>query len=197
LQQTARRILPRQISKVEQAPKPRVLGPRNPNPTLKLVVRRREFEPHNRRIAKRCLVEIVQPVHNAQDGHQMAVDLPQQPLIGLLAQLQRLPLVPLERLHRRIRIVRVLEYLVVDVLHHLGRRCIDHRVFFPIRRIRNFLARGHSHIQCTCNGCLCRVTARPGGWVRGTGRKYNWGGKGCSARIADDINARRTPLIRG
>lgn len=67
LQQPRSRILPRDIAKVKHAPQPQILIALEANPRFQLILRRRQFEPHDARVAQRRLVEVIEPVHETHD----------------------------------------------------------------------------------------------------------------------------------
>lgn len=106
LQQTVRWILPGEVSKVKHAAEPLVVVALEANVFL---------DAHDAGVGQRRLVQIVEPVDDAEQGHQVPVDDAQEALVGGLVDFHHLARG--KGLHRLVGIFAVLE----DLLRRRGR----------------------------------------------------------------------------
>lgn len=98
LQQAVGWVLPEEVSEVEHGTDPAVLVTGQPDIC---------FQAHNRSIGHGGLVEVVEAVDQAQQGHEVPVDLPQQLALVLRGELDDLAVLALEDLEGLVGIVAV------------------------------------------------------------------------------------------
>lgn len=138
-------IFPAQVAKVEEGTEPGVFV------ADEVEVR---LHAHDRRVGQRRFVEVVEPVHDAQNRHDGHVDFAQDALVGLLVEREIQAFLVGKRLHGLIGVVGMLE----NGFGHGG------RARYGRRAIVGTLLDVVGRVLFRCDCLLVTVVAEPSAW---------------------------------